>query len=32
MLDLGMPFLYGRTVFYGFDQRASGGAAPYIAF
>jgi hypothetical protein len=32
VLDLGMPFLYGRTVFYGFDQRASGGAAPYIAF
>lgn len=32
VLDLGMPFFYGKTVFYGYDLRASGGSAPYIAF
>ncbi|TDV27962.1 uncharacterized protein DUF3443 [Paraburkholderia caballeronis] len=31
-LDLGLPFFYGRTVAYGFDQRASGGPAPFVAF
>lgn len=29
---LGMPFFYGRTVYFGFDQRATGGSAPYVAF
>jgi len=31
-LDLGLPFFYGRTVFYGYDQRAAGGPAPYVGF
>ncbi|SDQ15728.1 Protein of unknown function [Paraburkholderia fungorum] len=30
--DLGLPFFYGRHVFYGIDKTASGGAAPYVAF
>jgi len=30
--DLGLPFFYGRTVYYGYDQRAAGGQAPYVAF
>lgn len=31
-VDLGMPFFYGQTVYYGFDQSASGGPTPYVAF
>lgn len=31
-LDLGLPFFYGRYVYYGLDQTASGGKAPYVAF
>ncbi|QGZ62682.1 DUF3443 domain-containing protein [Paraburkholderia acidisoli] len=31
-LDLGLPFFYGRYVYYGVDQTASGGKAPYVAF
>ncbi|MCX4164755.1 MULTISPECIES: DUF3443 domain-containing protein [Paraburkholderia] len=31
-LDLGLPFFYGRTIFFGMDRRATGGAAPYVAF
>jgi hypothetical protein len=31
-LDLGLPFYFGRTVYHGFDLRATGGAAPFIAF
>ena len=31
-VDLGMPFFYGRTVYYGMDQTGSGGASPFIAF
>jgi Protein of unknown function (DUF3443) len=31
-VDLGMPFFYGKTVYYGFDQTATGGQSPYIAF
>jgi hypothetical protein len=32
-VDFGMPFFYGRTVYYGFDETATlGGAAPYVAF
>jgi len=31
-LDLGLPFFYGRTVYYGYDRTASGGAAPFVAF
>ncbi|EDT42597.1 DUF3443 domain-containing protein [Burkholderia ambifaria] len=29
---IGMPFFYGRSVYYGFDQRASSGSEPYVAF
>ncbi len=32
ILDLGLPFFYGRTVFNGIDQTATGGQAPFIAF
>jgi hypothetical protein len=31
-LDLGLPFFYGRSVYFGFDQTASGGPAPFVAF
>lgn len=31
-VDLGMPFFYGRTVYYGMDQSGSGGASPFVAF
>lgn len=30
--DLGLPFFYGRHVFYGFDRTSSGGQSPFIAF
>jgi hypothetical protein len=30
--DLGLPFFYGRHVYYGFDRTATGGATPYVAF
>jgi hypothetical protein len=33
LIDFGMSFFYGRTVYYGFDQTATiGGASPFIAF
>ncbi len=32
-LDLGLPFFYGRYVYYGIDQTATGGTqTPYVAF
>lgn len=31
-LDMGMPFFYGRTVYYGYDQQGTGGPKPYVAF
>ncbi|RDU98360.1 DUF3443 domain-containing protein [Trinickia dinghuensis] len=31
-VDIGMPFFYGQNVYYGFDQTASGGAGPFVAF
>lgn len=31
-VDVGMPFFYGRTFYYGFDQSGSGGASPFVAF
>jgi hypothetical protein len=31
-IDLGLPFFFGRYVYYGMDQRSTGGAAPFIAF
>ncbi|WP_217283184.1 DUF3443 domain-containing protein [Paraburkholderia sp. NMBU_R16] len=31
--DVGMPFFYGRTVFFGYDQSLTGGTqTPYVAF
>ncbi|MFM0647851.1 DUF3443 domain-containing protein [Paraburkholderia bryophila] len=30
--DLGLPFFFGRYVYYGFDQTATGGPAPFVAF
>ncbi|HEX7935184.1 MAG TPA: DUF3443 family protein [Paraburkholderia sp.] len=30
--DLGLPFFYGRHVYYGYDLSASGGQTPYVAF
>jgi hypothetical protein len=32
MLDFGLPFFYGRRVYFGMDQTAAGGSAPYVAF
>ncbi|MXN73973.1 DUF3443 family protein [Burkholderia sp. 4701] len=29
---VGMPFFYGRSVYYGFDRSASSGSEPYVAF
>lgn len=31
-LDIGMPHFYGKTIYFGMDQTASGGQAPYVAF
>jgi hypothetical protein len=30
--DIGLPFFYGRHVYYGFDRAASGGQAPFVGF
>ncbi|SMG38473.1 DUF3443 domain-containing protein [Paraburkholderia susongensis] len=30
--DLGLPFFYGRYVYYGFDQTLTTGATPYVGF
>ena len=30
--DLGLPFFYGRYVYYHLDQTASGGPSPYVGF
>ena len=30
--DLGLPFFYGRHVYYGIDRTATGGQSPYVAF
>ncbi|MBP0591214.1 DUF3443 domain-containing protein [Paraburkholderia sp. LEh10] len=30
--DLGLPFFFGRYVYFGMDKRASGGQAPFVAF
>jgi hypothetical protein len=30
--DLGLPFFYGRHVYYGMDQTANNGRAPFVAF
>ncbi|WP_460900289.1 DUF3443 domain-containing protein [Paraburkholderia jirisanensis] len=31
-LDLGLPFYFGRTVYHGLDQTASGGQSAFLAF
>ncbi|WP_425470850.1 DUF3443 domain-containing protein [Trinickia fusca] len=31
-LDMGLPFFYGRTVYYGYDLTGTGGPQPYVAF
>ncbi|CAG4909289.1 DUF3443 domain-containing protein [Paraburkholderia saeva] len=31
-VDLGLPFFFGRYVYYGMDLRATTGQAPFIAF
>ncbi|WP_175958266.1 DUF3443 family protein [Burkholderia sp. BCC0405] len=31
-LDIGMPHFYGKTIYFGMDNTASGGAAPFVAF
>jgi hypothetical protein len=31
-VDLGMPFFYGRTVYYGMDRSGTGGSSPFVAF
>jgi hypothetical protein len=31
-LDLGLPFFYGRYVYFGQDQTATGGQSPFVAF
>lgn len=30
--DLGLPFFYGRYIYYGLDKTLSGGAAPFVAY
>ncbi|MFM0740354.1 DUF3443 domain-containing protein [Paraburkholderia xenovorans] len=30
--DLGLPFFYGRYVYYGLDQTATGGPAPFVGY
>ncbi|MGF6779489.1 DUF3443 domain-containing protein [Paraburkholderia sp. GAS334] len=32
VVDLGLPFFFGRYVFYGMDLRSTTGQAPFIAF
>jgi hypothetical protein len=34
VFDMGMPFFYGRHVYYGITGTASagGGTGPYVAF
>ncbi|SIT42456.1 conserved exported hypothetical protein [Paraburkholderia ribeironis] len=30
--DLGLPFFYGRHVYYGIDRTATGGQSPFVGF
>jgi hypothetical protein len=30
--DIGLPFFYGRYMYFGIDQTASGGQAPYVGY
>ncbi|MDR0240037.1 MAG: DUF3443 domain-containing protein [Burkholderia sp.] len=31
-LDIGLPHFYGKTIYFGMDKTASGGAQPFVAF
>ncbi|MCA7963640.1 DUF3443 domain-containing protein [Burkholderia cenocepacia] len=31
-LDLGLPYFYGRTIYFGLDRSAEGGSGPYVAY
>ena len=31
-LDIGLPHFYGKTIYFGMDLTANGGAAPYVAY
>ncbi|HXZ09076.1 MAG TPA: DUF3443 family protein, partial [Paraburkholderia sp.] len=30
--DIGLPFFFGRYLYYGFDQSATGGPQPYVGY
>ena len=30
--DIGLPFFYGRYIYFGIDQTALGGQAPFVAY
>jgi hypothetical protein len=30
--DIGLPFFYGRYMYFGIDQTANGGQAPYVGY
>lgn len=30
--DIGLPFFYGRAVYYGLDRTASGGSSPFVGY
>ena len=30
--DIGLPFFYGRYMYFGIDQTASGGQSPYVGY
>ena len=30
--DIGLPFFYGRYMYFGFDQTATGGQSPYVGY
>lgn len=31
-VDIGLPFFYGRYMYFGIDQTTQGGPAPFVAF
>ncbi len=30
--DIGLPFFYGRYMYFGIDQTATGGQAPFVGY
>ena len=30
--DIGLPFFYGRNIYFGIDQSANGGQAPFVGY